>query len=273
MQDCQAMGRIMHAYLDGELRAREIVEIQYHLDQCPDCALLYRNEKLFLDLIKESLPSSVAPDALKQKVRRALKISTVAGRVRSGFRLVGVPVLAVTVLVLLVAGIWVMEKKPVPDLVSLAVDTHQEYLNQNVPLDIKSRDPIQVGAWFQKRTDFPVLIGHNPVKNLTLVGGRLIEMPGKKVVFLAYEMGQHRLTLVMTASQGINLFGAKDFMLQKARFYQSTYHGYKTLSWAQEGMAYVFVSDQQEINKKACLICHGHGKDQKAIKGLFDKGI
>jgi len=273
MQDCQAMYRIMHAYLDGELSAREIVEIQTHLDQCPDCALLYRNEKLFLDLLKESLPSSLAPGHLKQKVKKALKISTAARRVRSGFRFVAVSAVAVTVLVLLVAGISVMQRKPVPDLVNLAVDTHQEYLNQNVPLDIKSHDPIQVGSWFEKRTDFPVLIGHDPVKNLTLVGGRLIEMQGKKVVFLAYEMDKHRLSLVMTASQGINLFGARDFTLQKARFYQSTYHGYKTLSWAQEGMAYVFVSDQQEINKKACLICHGHGKDQKAIKGLFEKGI
>jgi hypothetical protein len=44
------------------------------------------------------------------------------------------------------------------------------------------------------------------------------------------------------------------------RFYQSSYHGFQTLSWTLEGMAYVFVSDAQELNKQACQICHSAGR-------------
>jgi anti-sigma factor RsiW len=274
MQDCQAMYRIMHAYLDGELSAKETVDVQTHLDNCPECAVLYRNEKLFLDLVKESLPSAVAPCHLEQKVKMALKTSGTGERLRRGLRLVAIPAMAMAALVLIGTTVFFSpERKPVPALVNAAVNTHQEYLNGNVPLDIASHDPVQVGLWFEKRTDFPVSLGQDPVKNLRLLGGRLIEIEGKKAVFLAYEMGKHRLSLVMTAAQGVDLFGAREFTVKESRFYQSTYHGFQALSWAQEGLAYVFVSDQQEINKKACLICHGHGQDQEAIKGLSEKGI
>ena len=44
MIDCQAMGRLLHPYLDGELSARDAWDIQAHLESCPDCATLYRNE-------------------------------------------------------------------------------------------------------------------------------------------------------------------------------------------------------------------------------------
>lgn len=274
MQDCQAIFRIMHAYLDGELSAKETVDVQAHLDHCPECAVLYRNEKLFLNLVTESLPPVVAPPHLEQKVRMVLKTSASRDRTRRYLRLVGTPALTMAAAVLMIAAVFFSpERKPVPALVNAAVSTHQEYLNGNVPLDIASHDPVQVGLWFEKRTDFPVSLGQDPVKNLKLLGGRLIEMEGKKVVFLAYEMGKHRLSLVMTAAQGVNLFGAREFRVKESRFYQSNYHGFQSLSWSQEGLAYVFVSDQQEINKKACLVCHGRGQDREAIKELSENGI
>ena len=274
MQDCQAMFRIMHAYLDGELSAKETVDVQTHLDNCPECAVLYRNEELFLGLVQESLPSAVAPRHLEQKVRMALKTSTARQRSRKYLQSVAIPVLTMAMLAVIVMAVFFSsERKALPTLVNTAVNTHQEYLNENVPLDIASHDPVQVGLWFEKRTDFPVSLGQDQVKNLRLLGGRLIEMEGKKAVFLAYEMGKHRLSLVMTAAQGVDLFGAREFTVKESRFYQSTYHGFQTLSWAQEGLAYVFVSNHQEINKKACLLCHGHGQNQEAIKGLSEKGI
>ncbi|HEV8619570.1 MAG TPA: hypothetical protein VGQ79_00935, partial [Nitrospiraceae bacterium] len=147
------------------------------------------------------------------------------------------------------------------------------YLNDNLPLDIKSNDPVQVVRWFEKRIDFPISLGQEPVKNLRLLGGRLVEFQGENAVFLAYEMGQHRLSLLMTASEGVNLFGAEGFNLEQTRFYQSANHGFQTLSWTQEGLAYVFVSEKQELNKQACMICHGTDRKQHIPKEFYDKEI
>jgi anti-sigma factor RsiW len=273
MLDCQTMGRLLHPYLDGELSAREALDIQAHLERCPDCGALYRNEKLFLDLLKGSLSVPVAPDNLRQRVRKVMEAAGQEKRSRKRVRLMAVPSLALTVVALLVIGILSLEKKPLQDLVDVAVNTHQGYLNDNLPLDIKSNDPIQVVRWFEKRTNFPISLGQEPVKNLRLLGGRLVEFHGENAVFLAYAMGQYRLSLLMTAAEGVNLFGAEGFNLKQTRFYQSANHGFQTLSWAQEGLAYVIVSEKQELNKQVCMICHGSDREQHIPKGFFDKEI
>ena len=168
-------------------------------------------------------------------------------------RLMTTPLLvsAVLAVVFIVVNGFFPENKHVPDLVNLAVHSHQERLNDNIPLDIRSSDPIHVARWFEKRVDFPVSFAQEPVKNLRLLGGRLVEFQGGKAVFLSYEMGQHRLSLVMTASQGGDFSRGQEFTFKQIKFYQSTYHGFQTLSWTQEGLAYVVVSDRQELNKQA----------------------
>src|SRR5437899_9438283 len=128
MLDCQTMGRLLHPYLDGELSAREALDIQAHLERCPDCAALYRNEKLFLDLLKGSLPVAVAPDGLRQRVRKVAEATGQERRSRKRFRLMAVPSLALTVVALLVIGILALEKKPLQDLVDVAVNPHQGYI-------------------------------------------------------------------------------------------------------------------------------------------------
>jgi anti-sigma factor RsiW len=268
------MQRLMHAYLDGELSTREAVDVQIHLDRCPACTLLYRNEKLFLDLTKKSLPSGVAPCDLKQKVKQALGAAGEEKRFTKRLRhLAGSSLALAAVVVFIVVGGLFPERKPVLDLVDLAVHSHQEYLNGNIPLDIRSSDPIHVARWFEKRVDFQVSFAQEPVKNLRLLGGRLVEFQGGKAVFLSYEMGQHRLSLVMTASQGGDFFRGQEFTFKQIKFYQSNYHGFQTLSWTQEGLAYVVVSDRQELNKQACLICHGSDNQREVIKGFAEKGI
>src|SRR5881396_2527324 len=91
MLDCQTMGRLLHPYLDGELSAREALDIQAHLERCPDCAALYRNEKLFLDLLKGSLLVPVAPDGLRQRVRKVVGAAGLEKPSRKRSRLMAVP--------------------------------------------------------------------------------------------------------------------------------------------------------------------------------------
>jgi anti-sigma factor RsiW len=276
MIDCSSVQRLRHAYLDGELTAKEGVEIQTHLEGCGECAVLYRNEKLFLDLLKTSLMSTTAPVGLHQKVQAILRssASTIVSDPRrpTRSRSVLVPMLSVTVVLFIVAILHVRSDS-LPDLVNLALQTHQGYLKGQAPLDVRSSDPVRVVQWFEKRIGFPISLAQEPVKNFRLRGGRLIEFQGRKAAFLAYDMGQHRLSLVMTVSQGADFFDGQHFTFKQTRFYQSQHHGFHTLSWTQEGIAYVFVSEKQELNKQACLICHGDSKQQQAIHGFAGKSL
>ena len=109
--------------------------------------------------------------------------------------------------------------------------------------------------------------GPGPSQEPQVVGGGASDgSQGKKVAFLAYEVGGRPLSLVMTPAQGVELFGAQEMVDKEVRFYQSLYHGFQTMSWTLEGTAYVFVSDAQELNKQACQICHSAGRQlQSAV--------
>jgi anti-sigma factor RsiW len=269
MLDCQAMKRFLNPYLDGELQARDAVEIQAHLDECPACATLYRNEKLFLDLLGRSLPPSRAPMGLEVQVKEALHTFCARRESRGWFRqmvapafaVVGVAGMAALTVVLLVGT------KSVPDIVDAAVAVHESYASKHLQLNMQSHEPAQVSRWLQEQAGFSVSLAHTPVKNLKLLGGRLVDFQGKKAVFLAYDVGGRPLSLIMTPAQGMKLFGNREVMDKAVRFYQSSYHGFQTLSWTLEGMAYVFVSDAQELNKQACQVCHNTERQLQSSSG------
>lgn len=259
MLDCQSMRQMLHPYLDGELNARDAVEIQAHLEGCTDCTALFRNEKLYLDVLKVSLPKASAPSGLPFKVKQALDKATKRKQSTVWFRWVLGPTFAVA-LIVLVTSVLLVRQPPVPEFVNTAVVTHEHYAAHEVSLEVRSSDPLQVSQWLKEQTGFTVSLAQSPVKNLKLVGGTVVPIQGKKAVLLAYDVGGRPLSLVMTAADGVELFGSQEMTDKNVRFYQSSYHGLQTLSWTLEGMAYVFVSDSQDINRQACQICHSTGR-------------
>ncbi len=49
-------------------------------------------------------------------------------------------------------------------------------------------------------------------------------------------------------------------LFKSIRFYPTRYKGYHTLSWTDDAVSYVLVSDHKEKLAEACNICHG-GED------------
>jgi len=71
MDDCTAIGRLMHPHLDGELDAKETVRTQTHLASCPSCREMFLAEKEFLDLLRKHLTPSPAPPSARARVASA----------------------------------------------------------------------------------------------------------------------------------------------------------------------------------------------------------
>jgi anti-sigma factor (TIGR02949 family) len=272
MLDCQTMRPLLHPYLDGELNARDAIEIQAHLEGCPDCTALFRNEKLYLDVLKSSLPRAQAPSGLRAKIHQALEKATARERPSAWFRWALVPT-AAAALVALATSVLLVRQSPVPQFVDAAVETHEHYAAHQVSLGVKSTDPVQVSKWLKDQTGFTVALAQTPVRNLKLVGATVLPIQGKKAVLLAYDVGGRPLSLVMTAAEGVELFGSQEMTDKNVRFYQSSYHGLQTLSWTLEGMAYVFVSDSQDLNRQACQICHSTGRQLQSPITSPEKSI
>jgi anti-sigma factor (TIGR02949 family) len=281
MLDCETMQRVLHPYLDGELTARDAVDIQDHLDNCSACAALYRNEHLFLDLFQHSVPHQPAPPGLESKVNQALNALTQRRRPSSPLWRLVAPSLAVSLIALVT--LLVVGKKALPEFVDVAVNTHQMYLADNTQLDIQSHDVSVVSRWIRQQSGLSVSPIQEPVKNLQLVGGRLVPFRKKSAVFLVYEISGRPVSLLITTAEGVKVSGERVLIEKQIPFYQSSYHALQTLSWALDGLAYVVVSDTQELNKQACQICHIsrerfdsspssgptlHGSDRSSLKTL-----
>src|SRR2546422_4697239 len=79
----------LDAYLDGELTADDARELEAHLVQCPECARFRDGRIALRAAITARVPALQAPDALRERVRAALRV---AGGARSGRR-IAAPVL------------------------------------------------------------------------------------------------------------------------------------------------------------------------------------
>ncbi|MGH7272994.1 MAG: anti-sigma factor family protein, partial [Nitrospiria bacterium] len=75
MYDCQTLMKLLYPYLDGELDIKESLRVQEHLEECPYCAEVFRQEKDFLQDFKASASIPPAPIYLREKLSRILKPS------------------------------------------------------------------------------------------------------------------------------------------------------------------------------------------------------
>src|SRR5262252_8725431 len=70
---CDEVHPRLDAYLDGELAETERAPVWDHLQSCPDCGPEAMALGRLRDAIRHSAPSYQAPDALRSRIRFALR--------------------------------------------------------------------------------------------------------------------------------------------------------------------------------------------------------
>ena len=66
--DCEECRERIYPYLDRELSPSEFAEMQEHLDDCGGCERTYVVERVFVDRIRVSATSDVAPAAVRERL-------------------------------------------------------------------------------------------------------------------------------------------------------------------------------------------------------------
>ena len=59
---------MMQPYLDRELSPKEVEEVRGHLEDCGGCESTFVVEELFLERIRTSVTSDVAPKAVRERL-------------------------------------------------------------------------------------------------------------------------------------------------------------------------------------------------------------
>ena len=70
--NCKDCSEKLDRYVDRELSGTEVLELQLHLEGCPDCADHYEFQASLKRLVKHACDCDTAPPAFREKLRQIL---------------------------------------------------------------------------------------------------------------------------------------------------------------------------------------------------------
>lgn len=248
--DCHETQQFFHAYLDRELDLVRNLELEAHVQKCPNCSQAYDSQLALRRQLQNSPVYFRAPARLRGRVRSALGR---AGRpLERTIPWLSVPswAAAVASVVLVAFTGWVffarVSRGPASErLADEVVSAHVRSLMATHLTDISSSDQHTVKPWFTGKLDFSPPVVDLAQQEFLLVGGRLDYLASQPVAALIYQRRKHLLNVFVWPSPG-----------DAAAVRPMTLNGYNVLHWNQGGMNYWVASDLNwgELNQFAQLV-------------------
>lgn len=298
MNSCNQIRAQISLYLDEELGIKEQREFESHIAWCDECLTLYNQEKSFLENIRAVSPLYETPAHLRAKISEELsrtpepftasaslrrKIHSVLGH-DSGSAYSFSPKHAVAFALILIAVLFaglafrqtLRNKKSAEqtsDFAMMAVDTHLRHLRKQLPLEIIEDSPEKIKAWFAGKVSFNVEIPNyqessGQAKLYSIEGARLVALNNDYAAYIAYQMNQKPITLVITSNAVARPSGGEEIVSKGLTFHYDTIKGQKVITWSDRGLTYALVSDLEERGQQSCFVCHTGTKDRDFIEGL-----
>ena len=275
-------------HLDGELDSDERRFVESHLSACTACRCAYRRERLFREGIRRRRPLHVASDALSERIAAMLDTESVSVArgpsaecgppAKSASRARWVAAFA------LVAGIAAfLGIRGLPDAVlppaeaatfsSMAVDVHQRHQWGQLPLEVATGTARDVSEWFAGKVPFIVTLPAHQDRpgqgnRFEIIGARLVGFGGGYAAYVAYEMDQHPISLVITSTSAARPAGGRIVSSKGINFHFDNIDGLKVVTWSHRRLTYALVSNLTKPGPKSCMVCHHGAGDRDIIDGL-----
>jgi anti-sigma factor RsiW len=232
----------LDVYLDGELTAAEMRDLDAHVRNCPPCAadVLARVQ---LKRAVQTVGKRYSPDA----ALRARLQKRVAPQ-RSAFRPLWAAVPAV-LLFLAAVGLFLSRasnERASDHIYSELADLHVATLASANPVDVVSTDRHTVKPWFQGRIPFTFNLPELTNSDFTLLGGRMAYLGQTPGAQLIYQIRKHQISVFIFQE---NATGAGfDPANKKLSFTMDT--------WGKDGLRYFIIGDASgdDIHRLADLL-------------------
>jgi anti-sigma factor RsiW len=233
---CKSPEHLLALYFDGELAARESVEMREHLDSCLACARQYRRLEQIGSAIRMRVGHYAPPAGLEQRVqaalRKAARVERPASRLLQNWMAVAAAVLLCVSVASNVA--LLRQHTSARDLLAQEVlSSHLRSLMGTHLMDIPSSDQHTVKPWFNGKLNFSPDVKDFVRQGFPLIGGRIEYLDDKPAAALIYQRRKHLINLFLWPAPSSSSSG----------YVEMTKRGYNLLSWTQDGMTYWLVSD------------------------------
>lgn len=234
---------MLTGYMDGELDLVYRMEVERHLQTCPECKRSLTDGRTLAAALHSKRLYYAAPKGLESRVLTAVRTAADAQRppTRRGLR----PFAVIAASAVALAGLWFVFAQTPRTLRAEAVTqqitcSHLRSLMAMHLLDVASADPTGVKAWFSGKLDYVPPVADLTVQNYPLQGARLDYLSDRPVAALVYKRHNHT----------INLFVWPASELGSPAIQQESRHGYRLCRWTLGAMTYWAVSDlsAEELN-------------------------
>jgi anti-sigma factor RsiW len=224
---CAEVARLLHPYVDGELDAAHVIEIDEHVAGCTACAQS-------LDELNRLGAALRLPELRYQRpVRR-----------KPDYRQYAFSALAVAAAVALAVFLgWRFVPRGSNDvLVHDLMASHVRSLMAEHLVDVRSSDRHTVKPWFTGKIDFSPEVQDLVAQGFPLLGGRLDYIDGRPVAAIVYQRNKHMINVYIWPGEAVARTGSES--------------GFQFEHWTHSGMNYWAVSDvsREDLDELARLI-------------------
>ncbi len=234
---CEANRKYIDAYVDGELEAGLMLEVESHLESCGSCAAL---ERLRRDTKREIAAIGArtrAPDHLRQRIlslsarRRKRRLLAVVG---------AVPLAAAAALLLvLVFGGPGAGEDQLAEVVDDVVQRHAREL----PMEVQGPDPALAASWFRGKVDFPVRDPGFRLTGASFEGARVSNVRSSQAAQMVYTIDGHRVSLMIFPAGRVSVEGARVIREGGAEVFVGRRNGFNVAVVFDGDLAYAVSSD------------------------------
>jgi anti-sigma factor RsiW len=231
MSACPDKELLLHALVDGELDAGNVLALEAHVATCAGCAAELAAIREVKAQLKAAPLAYTAPQSLLDRMDAALAQAEAPPPSRRGASRVESWVLSGTgaaiaaslaLLAILPSGV---------SLQSELVDAQARSLEAQHLVDVQTSDRHTVKPWFNGKIDFAPPVVDLVAQGYPLVGGRLERIDGRRVAALVFHRQAHVINLFVWPGDA----PAAPLTQQK--------DGYNLIRWGQGGLVFWAVSD------------------------------
>jgi anti-sigma factor RsiW len=234
--NCKEVKKYLDTYVDSELEAGRMIEVDAHLEDCESCrSIVLLKRKLKSEI--QGLGQIKAPDHLRKNI---LEKANPNRRRRMAIAIAAVPLAAAAALVLaLLLPSKAPEGEPLSGVVEDVVNRHVRQL----PMEIKGTDPREASTWFRGKVDFPVRAPSLNLKEATFQGARLSNVRSHQAAHMTYSVNGHPVTLMIFNPQVTTFSGGRHVTVDGKEVILGRRKGYNVAIFMQGDMAYALSSD------------------------------
>ncbi|MCH7721013.1 MAG: zf-HC2 domain-containing protein [Planctomycetes bacterium] len=260
---CREAREFLFAFLDNELDAPLSIELQLHLDGCPDCAREAEIERAIHTHLAGSLEQTADPVPAfdvhavgdETRLQRDIPVETNAARSAISIhrrKLIGV---AALVVILLGFGIWYrgggLGAPQTPQLAEWMVSDFEHFIDQGAYVQLASADATEVADWLSRKTALAVALPTSADPQCKLIGARKCSLDGQPVAFAVYEMHGTLAAVAVLASAPEYLKQMEESRHDGDRYWVDHRRGHTVVACRRGELVYAAVSKLPEEE----LIC------------------